>query len=148
MSDGEQMASDPYAGIFFSKNRVEEIIEPIETEETTIISIPGGSTNEVKILGRGEWMSGCPEGGEQSFLFQLYNTLEEGRMTCSSGCGHSFTRKKQDFFCLFVNFNHISLHSLELMIDIADIPTIHHISQQHHSPYLPSMPPNHLSRMW
>ncbi|OXC68093.1 hypothetical protein AYX13_03304 [Cryptococcus neoformans] len=104
MSDGEQMASDPYAGIFFSKNRVEEIIEPIETEETTIISIPGGSTNEVKILGRGEWMSGCPEGGEQSFLFQLYNTLEEGRMTCSSGCGHSFTRKKQDFFCLFPTF--------------------------------------------
>lgn len=79
-------------------------------------------------------MSGCPEGGEQSFLFQLYNTLEEGGMPCSAGCGHSFTRKKQDFFCLFVNFNHISLNPLKLMIDIAEIPAIHHIPQQHHPP--------------
>ncbi|KIY34108.1 ubiquitin-conjugating enzyme family protein [Cryptococcus gattii E566] len=104
MSDDEQMASDPYAGIFFSKDRVEDIIEPIETEETTAISIPGINTTEVKILGRGEWMSGCPESGEQSFLFQLYNTLEEGRMSCSAGCGHSFTRKREDFFCLFPKF--------------------------------------------
>ncbi|KIR36597.1 ubiquitin-conjugating enzyme family protein [Cryptococcus deuterogattii MMRL2647] len=104
MSDDEQMASDPYAGIFFSKDRVEDIIEPIETEETTTISIPGINTTGVKILGRGEWMSGCPESGEQSFLFQLYNTLEEGRMPCSAGCGHSFTRTREDFFCLFPKF--------------------------------------------
>lgn len=129
MSDDEQMASDPYAGIFFSKDRVEDIIEPIETEETTTISIPGINTTGVKILGRGEWMSGCPESGEQSFLFQLYNTLEEGRMPCSAGCGHSFTRTREDFFCLFVNFNHISLHSPKLMSDVAKIPTIHHLPQ-------------------
>ncbi|WVQ77522.1 hypothetical protein IAR50_007208 [Cryptococcus sp. DSM 104548] len=42
--------------------------------------------------------------GEQSFLFQLYNTLEEGKMACAGNCGHSFTRKNQDFFCLFPSF--------------------------------------------
>lgn len=58
------MVLDFYVGIFFLKNCVEEIIELIEIEEIMIILILGGSMVEVKILGRGEWMSGCFEGGE------------------------------------------------------------------------------------
>ncbi|TYJ53196.1 hypothetical protein B9479_006174 [Cryptococcus floricola] len=104
MSDDEPHASDPYAGIFFSKDRVEEVIEPIDDDEFKTVPTPSGNT-KIKILGRGAWMSGCPEGGEQSFLFQLYNTLEEGQMACSNNCGHSFTRKNQDFFGLFPTFS-------------------------------------------
>jgi len=53
-------------GIFFSKDRREEVIE-IE-EEAEMIQVPG--TNErVKIMTQGQWMKGCPEGSEQSFCF-------------------------------------------------------------------------------
>ncbi|WVO14986.1 hypothetical protein L204_102629 [Cryptococcus depauperatus] len=104
MSDGEPVASDPYAGIFFSKDRVEEIIEPIEKENLVDIYLPNGKSLQVGILERGEWMSGCPEGGEQSFLFQLYDMLEDCQMPCSSGCGFLFTRHKRDFFSLFPTF--------------------------------------------
>ncbi|WWC92891.1 uncharacterized protein L201_007853 [Kwoniella dendrophila CBS 6074] len=107
--DGEipedKLLSDPYAGIFFSKDRVEKVIEPVEKEKYTSISIPGSVRQEVKVLGRGEWMSGCPEGNEQSFLFQLYSMLAEGHMSCSGGCGHQFQRKEEDFFLLFPDFS-------------------------------------------
>jgi hypothetical protein len=55
---------DPYANVFFPKHRVEKLVEPIEKEQVATITTPGTSMREtVKVLGRGEWMSGCPEGG-------------------------------------------------------------------------------------
>lgn len=60
---------DPYATIFFSKDRVEHIVEPIaETLYGDIASSEDAGSldstqDSVKLLGRGEWMSGCPEGG-------------------------------------------------------------------------------------
>nr|XP_019043448.1 ubiquitin-conjugating enzyme family protein [Kwoniella bestiolae CBS 10118]OCF22378.1 ubiquitin-conjugating enzyme family protein [Kwoniella bestiolae CBS 10118] len=104
--DGEipedRLLSDPYAGIFFSKDRVEKIIEPVEDAIYMAVAVSAGSSHNVKILGRGEWMSGCPEGSD--FLFQLYSILAEGYMACSGGCGHQFKRKQEDFFVLFPDF--------------------------------------------
>ncbi|GMK56582.1 hypothetical protein CspeluHIS016_0304220 [Cutaneotrichosporon spelunceum] len=89
---------DPYAGVFFSKDRIERLVEPVLEEMYATVNLPPGGSDargkparelNVRILSRGEWMSGCPEGGEQSFLFQLYNYLSEGSMACANGCGHS-----------------------------------------------------------
>ena len=62
----ERLASDPYANVFFSKDRIEKVIEPIEREEVGLVPISSnpGVEEAVKILGRGAWMSGCPEGSE------------------------------------------------------------------------------------
>lgn len=70
--DEIRVRSDPYAGVFFSKDRVETIIETVDAEESFIVPTSEGSTAfaqgqgkiEVKVLGSGEWMSGCPEGSE------------------------------------------------------------------------------------
>jgi hypothetical protein len=65
-----RIRSDPYAGVFFSKDRVETIIESVEPEDWA--TLPGGdakTTTKVKLLTAGEWMSGCPEGSECSSFF-------------------------------------------------------------------------------
>ncbi|WVR07973.1 hypothetical protein IAU60_005016 [Kwoniella sp. DSM 27419] len=115
--DGEDdsaihLLSDPYAGIFFSKDRIETIIEPVPHEVYSVVRLPEGLTTEInmgtvrlRVLGQSEWMSGCPEGNEQSFLFQLYSFLSEGQMQCSSGCGRYVTRHPSDFFALFPDFS-------------------------------------------
>jgi hypothetical protein len=43
---------------------VEEVIETIDPVQTTKITLPGPKKVELSILGRGAWMSGCPEGSE------------------------------------------------------------------------------------
>jgi hypothetical protein len=91
------------AGIFFSKDRREEVIE-VE-EEPEVVDIP--DVNErVKLMTQGQWMKGCPEGGEQSFLFGLYSQLSEGQCTCPQVCGGSVARKKSDFFAIYVSEFH------------------------------------------
>ncbi len=50
-----------------------------------------------------QWMKGCPEGGEQGFLFSLYSQLIEGKCPCPSACGYSITRTKSHFFAIFVS---------------------------------------------
>jgi hypothetical protein len=47
-------------------------------------------------------MKGCPEGGEQSFLFGLYTFLCEGKCPCPQGCGYAIQRQKSDFFAILV----------------------------------------------
>lgn len=54
---------------------------------------------------QGQWMKGCPEGGEQSFLFSLYQELTEGECRCPNGCRQTFPRHKRDFFPIFVSSN-------------------------------------------
>jgi hypothetical protein len=99
MSTPSQML-DLQIGIFFSKDRREEVIE-VE-EEPEVVFIP--QVNErVKLMTQGQWMKGCPEGGEQSFLFGLYSQLSEGRCPCPHECGASVTRQKSDFFVIFVS---------------------------------------------
>jgi hypothetical protein len=91
---------DLQIGIFFSKDRREEVIE-VE-EEPEVVFIP--QVNErVKLMTQGQWMKGCPEGGEQSFLFGLYSQLSEGQCPCPHECGASVTRQKSDFFVIFVS---------------------------------------------
>ncbi|KAF8076356.1 hypothetical protein FPV67DRAFT_412956 [Lyophyllum atratum] len=93
---------DPYSGIFFSKDRREEVIEVEEQPE--VVDIPG--VNErVKLMTQGQWMKGCPEGGEQSFLFSLYSQLSDGECPCPLGCGTSVKRKKSDFFAIYSSFS-------------------------------------------
>ncbi|ORY34658.1 hypothetical protein BCR39DRAFT_513852 [Naematelia encephala] len=102
--------SDPYAGIFFSKDRVEQVIEPVDEPEYVVMDDDGGNVKvTVRLLDRSEWMSGCPEGNEQSFLFQLYSTLNED-FPCSHGCGQTLKRRKEDFFCLFSDFPRYARH--------------------------------------
>ncbi|KAI6119391.1 ubiquitin conjugating enzyme family protein [Pisolithus croceorrhizus] len=89
---------DPYAGksgIFFSKDRREEVIE-VE-EEAEFVTLPE-SQEPIKLMTQGEWMKGCPEGNEQSFLFALYDYLCNGNCPCPQGCGFKVPRKKCDFF--------------------------------------------------
>ncbi|KAG6814198.1 hypothetical protein H0H92_000875 [Tricholoma furcatifolium] len=93
---------DPYAGIFFSKDRKEEVIEVEEQPE--VANIPGFS-QPIKLMTQGEWMKGCPEGGEQSFLFGLYSQLSEGECKCS-GCETTLKRRsKGDFFAIYPSFS-------------------------------------------
>jgi hypothetical protein len=86
------------SGIFFSKDRREEVIEMEEAPE--LVSLPSGL--RVPIMSQGEWMKGCPEGSEQSFLFSLYHQLAGGSCACSCG-EHSIPRKPSDFFALYVS---------------------------------------------
>ncbi len=70
--DEVRIRSDPYAGVFFSKDRVETIIETVDPIRRVNVVAPEGSEAkargegkvEVQLLGSGAWMSGCPEGGE------------------------------------------------------------------------------------
>lgn len=93
---------DPYAGIFFSKERREEVIE-VE-EEAEFIALPT-SLEPVKLMTQGEWMKGCPEGNEQAFLFALYDYLCTNSCTCPQACGYKVPRKKSDFFPLLSEFS-------------------------------------------
>ncbi|KAG8780663.1 hypothetical protein FRC12_022727 [Ceratobasidium sp. 428] len=92
---------DPYAGIFFSKDRKEEVIE-VE-EEPELVYIPG-KPEPVPLMTQSEWMKGCPEGGEQGFLFQLYNGLSTGSCACPNQCGAARERSKADFFAIHSSF--------------------------------------------
>ncbi|KZS97566.1 hypothetical protein SISNIDRAFT_449083 [Sistotremastrum niveocremeum HHB9708] len=92
---------DPYAGIFFSKDRREEVIEMEDRPE--FFKIPGFN-DSIKIMSQSEFMSGCPEGGEQGFLFALYNQLANETFKCPTTCGHTFKRNKADFFAIYPDF--------------------------------------------
>ena len=58
----------------------------------------------VPLLTQGQWMKGCPEGGEQTFLFSLYSQLSSPNTPCPQECGASIPRFKGDFFALHVSF--------------------------------------------
>jgi hypothetical protein len=90
-------------GIFFSKDRREEVIEIEEYPETLVMP---GRTEAVNLLTQGQWMKGCPEGGEQSFLFSLYSQLSSPDCSCPQECGASISRSKGDFFALHVSWLH------------------------------------------
>ncbi|KAH7914317.1 hypothetical protein BJ138DRAFT_1144039 [Hygrophoropsis aurantiaca] len=92
---------DPYAGIFFSKDRREEVIEVEEEPES--ITLPEDN-QQVSLMTQGQWMKGCPEGGEQGFLFGLYSELSQGEFSCTPECGYTVKRKKSDFFPIFSQF--------------------------------------------
>ena len=87
-------------GIFFSKDRREEVIEVEEEPETVFVP---DADEQAKIMTQGQWMKGCPEGGEQSFLFSLYQELTDGECRCPNGCQKTVTRQKRDFFPIFVS---------------------------------------------
>jgi len=56
--------ADPYANVFFSKDRTEVIIEPLPDMQA-IEPLPDmQAVDEINILSRAEWMRGCPEGSE------------------------------------------------------------------------------------
>ena len=70
-------------------------------EEPETVTVPD-ITFPLKILTQGQWMKGCPEGSEQSFLFGIYSGLSEGVCACPEECGYSVPRKKADFFAIYV----------------------------------------------
>ena len=73
-------------------------------EEPEVVSLPG-VTEHLELMTQGQWMKGCPEGGEQGFLFSLYSHLSEGVCICPHGCNTSIPRKKSDFFVLFISLS-------------------------------------------
>lgn len=75
----------------------------------------------VKLMSQGQWMKGCPEGGEQSYLFSLYSQLSGGESWCPNACGTSVKRKKSDFFAIFVS-------SIPAYITITGIDTVGSLS--------------------
>jgi hypothetical protein len=87
------------SGIFFSKDRREEVIEVEEEPEYTV----AGDGSRIPLMSQGDWMKGCPEGGEQGFLFGLYQQLSDGSVACPACSKHSIKRKKSDFFALYVS---------------------------------------------
>lgn len=87
-------------GIFFSKDRVEEVIE-IEEEPESYVHQESGDA--VKLLTQGQWMKGCPEKGEQNFLFGLFSQFSETEFPCPHDCGATIKRNKGDFFALYVS---------------------------------------------
>ena len=89
-----------HPGIFFSKDRREEVIEVEEDPETIVIP---GQDGPVKLMTQSQWMKGCPEGGEQGFLFSLYNELSRDPCQCPNKCGYSVARNKGDFFPVLVS---------------------------------------------
>ena len=74
----------------------------IEIEEYPDTMVIPGTTETVNLLTQGQWMKGCPEGGEQSFLFGLYSQLSSPDCPCPQECGASIPRTKGDFFALHV----------------------------------------------
>lgn len=86
--------------------------------------IMSGGSEKVPLMTQGQWMKGCPEGSEQSFLFSLYRELSEGECPCPHGCGASVKRKKSDFFALFVSAR-LSLFAITAYSFEAHIPRIH-----------------------
>ncbi|KAF8313070.1 hypothetical protein DL93DRAFT_1188221 [Clavulina sp. PMI_390] len=92
---------DPYAGIFFSKDRREEVIEVEETPD--YVPLPGDI--KAPLMTQGEWMKGCPEGGEQGLLFQLYSKLSGETLPCPNGCGASIVTDKSLFFAVWPKFS-------------------------------------------
>ncbi|GBE80076.1 ubiquitin conjugating enzyme family protein [Sparassis latifolia] len=99
--------ADPYAGIFFSKDRREEVIEVEEEPEVAMVP---DVNEQATLMNQGQWMKGCPEGGEQSFLFSLYQELSQGECRCPHGCGQSIPRQKRDFFTIFAEFPTYIIH--------------------------------------
>ncbi|PPQ63873.1 hypothetical protein CVT24_009499 [Panaeolus cyanescens] len=93
---------DPYSGIFFSKDRKEEVIEIEEIPET--YTVPG-TDETVNLLTQGQWMKGCPEGGEQNHLFGLFSQLTSPTFPCPHKCGGTVPRNKGDFFALHPEFS-------------------------------------------
>jgi hypothetical protein len=112
-----QQLTAALSGIFFSKDRREEVIEVEEDAE--MAQLPG-FIEGVKIMTQGQWMKGCPEGSEQSFLFQLYSKLtDETPQLCPQGCGATYTRSKSDFFGFFVRALVIVLYnSINIRVSI------------------------------
>ncbi|KAJ3757032.1 hypothetical protein EV360DRAFT_46899 [Lentinula raphanica] len=107
-SPGAAKLNDPYAGIFFSKDRREEVIE-VE-EEPVFVAVPE-CDQKLEVMTQGKWMAGCPEGSEQTFLFSLYSQLSESQLSsvdgicpCPSGCGQSVKRQQSDFFAVYPDF--------------------------------------------
>jgi hypothetical protein len=76
------------------------VIEVEEDPESVLIP---EANERVKLMTQGQWMKGCPEGGEQGFLFGLYSQLSEGQCPCPHDCEGSVSRKKSDFFAIFVS---------------------------------------------
>ncbi|KZO91353.1 hypothetical protein CALVIDRAFT_521696 [Calocera viscosa TUFC12733] len=99
---GEEI--DPYAGIFFSKDRREEVIEIEETpERVTLYSTPSTS-HILPLMTQGEWMKGCPEGNEQGLLFGLWSDLQAPSVKCPNQCGASLVREKGMFTAIWGDF--------------------------------------------
>jgi hypothetical protein len=75
----------------------------IEVEEEPELFYIPGKPDPIPLMTHSEWMKGCPEGGEQGFLFQLYNGLSTGSCACPSQCGAQRERSKNDFFAIHVS---------------------------------------------
>lgn len=87
------------------------MIEVEDVPETVYIP---KADEKVELMTQSQWMKGCPEGGEQSFLFSLYTQLSEGVCACPHDCGGSVDRRKSDFFAIYVSVPLLLVQTLRL----------------------------------
>ncbi|EGG03790.1 uncharacterized protein MELLADRAFT_65352 [Melampsora larici-populina 98AG31] len=98
--DVEEVGADPFAQISFQKDRKEIMLEIEETPEKVELNI-----NQVRepaiIMPQSQWMKGCAEGNEQSFLFQIYSRLTDTECSCvADKCNGIIQRQRTDFFAI------------------------------------------------
>ena len=127
-------------------DRREEVIEVEEQPETVHLDVVN---EDAQLMTQGQWMKGCPEGGEQGFLFSLYSQLSEGECFCPHGCGYSITRKKSDFFAIYVStWLWISLQAKLSSLREVLFPDVHPTVAQCYSSRMQAVPQRILFRMW
>ncbi|KAH9819746.1 hypothetical protein DFH28DRAFT_886164 [Melampsora americana] len=96
----EQVGADPFAQISFQKDRKEIMLEIEETPEKVEIDINQISRPAI-IMPQSQWMKGCAEGNEQSFLFQIYSRLTDTKCACvAEKCDGVIQRQRTNFFAI------------------------------------------------
>jgi hypothetical protein len=93
-------------------------------EDPETVYIPKANET-VKLMTQGQWMKGCPEGGEQSFLFSLYTQLSDGRCQCPNDCGGFVQRHRSDFFAIYVRIFLQYSARPQLTRDTVIVPHVH-----------------------
>ncbi|KAG8862328.1 hypothetical protein FRB96_001907 [Tulasnella sp. 330] len=107
-------------GIFFSKSRREEVNEIDEEPEYAVVAVPtptsgnpltgsasSGTKAKLPILSQADFMRGCPEASEQSYLFSLYHKLSEPKRRCPNwqNCGGEVKTTKSEFLAIYPTFD-------------------------------------------
>lgn len=96
----QEVGADPFAQIFFQKDRKEIMLEIEETPEKVELTIHQSSQPAI-IMPQSQWMKGCAEGNEQSFLFQIYSRLTDNECACvADKCNGIIQRQRTDFFAI------------------------------------------------
>ncbi|MBW0504927.1 hypothetical protein O181_044642 [Austropuccinia psidii MF-1] len=101
----ETTGADPFAQISFQRDRKVTVVEVEEPAQQVKLRI-NDALELAHLMPQSEWMKGCAEGNEQSFLFQVYSRLTEAHCRCpTENCSGMIQRNKTDFFAIPSTFS-------------------------------------------